>query len=198
MKIANTEKMERFKQFKTNKTTLAFIVNPLNSNSNEIHVEPFGIHTGSLEMQLIDLKCKALYSGTFPELKSKLEELEVQKCMYVTKKRTALKEMPRIEGLIFDAWNSLPDCYSKNKAYCLGDTYLMILSQKTEGVTILSSVQNPNNSDLEETEIENDGQLEEELNSLLELPHNRDTMEELSEPNDTSDTDREEVIEKNN
>ena len=54
---------DRFEQFKTNKTTLAFIVNPLNTNSNEIHIEQFVIDTGSLEMQLIDLKSKALWSG---------------------------------------------------------------------------------------------------------------------------------------
>ncbi|CAG9840148.1 unnamed protein product [Diabrotica balteata] len=89
----------RFEQFKTNKTTLAFIVNPLNTNSNEIHVEPFGIHTGSLEMQLIDLESKALWSGKFTELKSKLEELEFQECMYVTQKKwTALKST---YGIVF-------------------------------------------------------------------------------------------------
>ena len=47
-------------------------------------MEPFGIDTGSLEMQLIDLKSKALWSEKFTELKSNLEELEIQKCMYVT------------------------------------------------------------------------------------------------------------------
>uniref|UniRef100_A0A6P7G1J0 General transcription factor II-I repeat domain-containing protein 2B-like n=1 Tax=Diabrotica virgifera virgifera TaxID=50390 RepID=A0A6P7G1J0_DIAVI len=39
----------RFEQFQTNKTTLAFIVNPLNPNSTEVHVEPFGVDTGSLK-----------------------------------------------------------------------------------------------------------------------------------------------------
>ncbi|GFW22136.1 general transcription factor II-I repeat domain-containing protein 2A [Trichonephila clavipes] len=93
---------DRYEQFKTNKTTLAFIVNPLNTNSNEIHIEPFGIDTGSLEMQMIDLKSKALWRGKFTELKSKLEELEVQKCMYVTQQKlSALKEMPRVEALIY-------------------------------------------------------------------------------------------------
>ncbi|GBN02500.1 General transcription factor II-I repeat domain-containing protein 2A [Araneus ventricosus] len=38
----------RFEQFKTNKSTLAFIVNPLNTNTNEINIEPFGIDAGSL------------------------------------------------------------------------------------------------------------------------------------------------------
>ncbi|CAG9833522.1 unnamed protein product [Diabrotica balteata] len=86
------------------------MVNPLNTNSNEIKVEPFLIHTESLEMQLIDLTSKALWSEKFAELKRKLEELEVQKCMYVTQNKwTTFKEMPRIEGLIFNAWNSLPD-----------------------------------------------------------------------------------------
>ncbi|GBO28996.1 hypothetical protein AVEN_133417-1 [Araneus ventricosus] len=68
---------ERFEQFKTNKSTLAFIINPLNTNTNEINIEPFGIDAGSLQMQLLDLKTKDLWSGKFTELKSKLEELEV-------------------------------------------------------------------------------------------------------------------------
>ncbi|GBM92568.1 hypothetical protein AVEN_222839-1 [Araneus ventricosus] len=70
---------ERFQQFKTNKSTLAFTVNPLNTNTNEINIEPFGIDAGSLQMQLLDLKTKDLWSGKFTELKSNLEELEVQK-----------------------------------------------------------------------------------------------------------------------
>ncbi|XP_047002762.1 general transcription factor II-I repeat domain-containing protein 2-like [Schistocerca americana] len=68
---------ERFQQFKANNSTLAFIVNPVNTNSNEIQIEPFGVDSGSLAMQLIDLKSKALWSGKFTELKSKFEELEV-------------------------------------------------------------------------------------------------------------------------
>ncbi|GBN89830.1 hypothetical protein AVEN_110242-1 [Araneus ventricosus] len=61
---------ERFEQFKTNKSTLAFIVNPFNTNTNEINIEPFGIDAGSLQMQLLDLKTKDLWSGKFTELKS--------------------------------------------------------------------------------------------------------------------------------
>ncbi|GBM35568.1 hypothetical protein AVEN_121026-1 [Araneus ventricosus] len=84
---------ERFEQFKTNKSTLAFIVNPLNTNTNEVNIEPFGIDAGSLQMQLLDLKTKYLGSGKFTELKSKLE---VQKCMHIAlHKWTALKEIPR-------------------------------------------------------------------------------------------------------
>ncbi|GBM83777.1 hypothetical protein AVEN_42464-1 [Araneus ventricosus] len=66
---------ERFEQFKTNKSTLAFIVNPLNTNTNDINIEPFGLDAGLLQMQLLDLKTKDLWSGKFTELKSKLEEL---------------------------------------------------------------------------------------------------------------------------
>ncbi|GBL97160.1 hypothetical protein AVEN_144603-1 [Araneus ventricosus] len=65
-------------------------------------------------MQLLDLKTKDLWSGKFTELKSKLEELEVQKCMHIAQhKWPALKEIPRVEALIFGAWNSLPQCYSE-------------------------------------------------------------------------------------
>ncbi|KAF8770193.1 hypothetical protein HNY73_017755 [Argiope bruennichi] len=87
---------ERFEQFKTNKSTLAFIANPLNTNTNEINIEPFGINAGSHQMQLLDLKTKDLWSGKFTELKRMLEELEVQKCtQFAQNKWTALKEIPR-------------------------------------------------------------------------------------------------------
>ncbi|KAF8794278.1 hypothetical protein HNY73_002275 [Argiope bruennichi] len=49
---------ERVKQFKTNKSAFAFIENPLNTNTNEISIEPFGIDAGSLQIQLLDLKPK--------------------------------------------------------------------------------------------------------------------------------------------
>ncbi|GBO24471.1 hypothetical protein AVEN_84663-1 [Araneus ventricosus] len=102
---------QRFEQFKTNKSTLAFIVNPFNTNTNEITIESFGIDSGSLQMQLLDLKIKDFWSGKFTELKSKLEELEVQKCMHIAQhKWTVLKKIPRVEALIFGACNSLPEC----------------------------------------------------------------------------------------
>ncbi|GBN43694.1 hypothetical protein AVEN_36855-1 [Araneus ventricosus] len=102
---------ERLEQFKTNKSTLAFIVNPLNTNTNEINIEPFGIDAGLLQMQLLDLKTKDLWSGKFTELERKLE---VQKCMHIAQyKWTALKEIPLVKALIFGAWNSLPECYSE-------------------------------------------------------------------------------------
>ncbi|KAF8771115.1 hypothetical protein HNY73_018569 [Argiope bruennichi] len=97
-------------QFKTNKSTLAFIVNPLSTNTNEINIEPFEMDAGPLQMQFLDLKTKDLWSGKFTELKRKLEELEVQKCMHIARhKWTALKEIPRGEALMFDSWNSLPE-----------------------------------------------------------------------------------------
>ncbi|GFT69530.1 hypothetical protein TNCV_1297891 [Trichonephila clavipes] len=50
------------------------------------------------------------------ELKGKLEELEVQKYMYVTQQNlTALKEMPRVVAL-----TSLPDCYIEVKKLAFG------------------------------------------------------------------------------
>ncbi|GBM64347.1 hypothetical protein AVEN_171214-1 [Araneus ventricosus] len=85
------------------------IINPLNTNTNLINIEPFGIDAGSLQMQLLDLKTKHLWSGKFTELKSKLEELEIQKCMHIAQhKWTALKEIPRV-------LNSIPECYTEVK-----------------------------------------------------------------------------------
>ncbi|GBM16743.1 SCAN domain-containing protein 3 [Araneus ventricosus] len=74
-----------------------------------------GMHRG------LDLKTNDLWSGKFTERKSKLEELEVQKCMDIAQhKWTALKEIPRVEALIFRAWNSLPECYSEVKKLAYG------------------------------------------------------------------------------
>lgn len=42
-----------FEQFKTNKNTLVFIVNPLNTNTNEINIGQFRIDIESLQMQLL-------------------------------------------------------------------------------------------------------------------------------------------------
>ncbi|GBO28170.1 hypothetical protein AVEN_147644-1 [Araneus ventricosus] len=72
-------------------------------------------------MQLLYLNTNDLWSGKFTELESKLEELEVQKCMHIAQhKWTALKEIPRVEALIFGAWNSLPECYSEVKKLAYG------------------------------------------------------------------------------
>ena len=75
---------ERFEQFKTNLSTLAFNVNPLNTKTNEINIESFGIDAGSLQMQLLDLKTKLLWSGKFTGLHCKFEQFEVQKSMHLT------------------------------------------------------------------------------------------------------------------
>ncbi|GBO12374.1 hypothetical protein AVEN_61867-1 [Araneus ventricosus] len=70
---------------------------------------------------MLDLKTKDLWSGKFTELKSKLEELEVQKCIHIAQhKWTALKEIPLVEALILGAWYSLPECYSKVKKLAYG------------------------------------------------------------------------------
>lgn len=39
---------EKFEQFKINTSTLAFIVSPLNTNTKDISIEPFGIDAGLL------------------------------------------------------------------------------------------------------------------------------------------------------
>ncbi|GBM74524.1 hypothetical protein AVEN_126575-1 [Araneus ventricosus] len=81
-------------------------------------------------MQLLDLKTQDLWSGKFTELKSKLEELEVQKCIHIAQQKwTDLKEIPRVQALIFGSWDSLPEYYSEVKklAYkvltIVGSTY---------------------------------------------------------------------------
>ncbi|GBN15247.1 hypothetical protein AVEN_256518-1 [Araneus ventricosus] len=45
---------ERFEQFKTNKSALAFIVHPLNTNTNEINIEPFRIDAGFENQRLVE------------------------------------------------------------------------------------------------------------------------------------------------
>ena len=80
-------------------------------------------------MQLIDLESKLLWNEKFTELKNKLEELRARKCMYAEQQKwTALKEMPLVETLISDAWNSLPHCYSEVKKLAFG---VLIISGST-------------------------------------------------------------------
>ncbi|GFV62942.1 hypothetical protein TNCV_4410061 [Trichonephila clavipes] len=66
-------------QFKANKTTLAFIVKLLSTNSNEIPIESFGIVTGSLEMQWIDSLSTAFWSEDFGVEKQVGRYLKAQK-----------------------------------------------------------------------------------------------------------------------
>ncbi|GFX44406.1 uncharacterized protein TNCV_1394271 [Trichonephila clavipes] len=75
IKKIKDEFADKSEQFKTNKTSQAFIGNLLNTivtkfklNSQIESEIQFGIDTGSLEMQLIELKSKALWSGKFSEL----------------------------------------------------------------------------------------------------------------------------------
>ncbi|KAL4084335.1 hypothetical protein QTP88_028159 [Uroleucon formosanum] len=69
------------------------IVNPLNTNTHEINIEPFEIDAGSFQMQLLDLKNKDLWSDKFIEFKKEF---------------------------IFDTWNSLLECYSEMKKLAFG------------------------------------------------------------------------------
>ncbi|GBN71626.1 hypothetical protein AVEN_250404-1 [Araneus ventricosus] len=106
----------------------------------------------------MDLKTKDLWSGKFTELKSKLEELEVQKCMHIAQQKwTALKEIPRVEALIFGAWNSFPECYSEVKklAYgvltIFGSTYSC--EQAFSCMNIIKTMNSSNNFKIDSSQI---------------------------------------------
>lgn len=121
---------ERFQQFRANKATLAFIVHPLKINVNELNLVPFGTDAASLQMQLIDIKSKELWSNKFTELRNRLEELEREKSNLCSQhKWTAINELPKMEKIIFDSWNSLPETYGalKKLAFAIltvfGSTY---------------------------------------------------------------------------
>ena len=122
---------ERFQQFRANKATLAFIVRPLKINIQELNLSPFDTDAGSLQMELIDLKGKELWSIKFANLTSRLEELEREKSTLISQhKWTAIKQLPKVESIIFDTWNSLPDTYKELKKLAFsiltifGSTYI--------------------------------------------------------------------------
>ncbi|GBO42058.1 hypothetical protein AVEN_273689-1 [Araneus ventricosus] len=187
---------ERFKQFKTNKSNLAFIVNPLNTNTSEINIDPFGIEARSLQMQMLDFKTKDLWSGKFTELKRKLVELEVQKCMHIAQhKWTALKEIPRVEANIFGALNSLPECCSElfrfnrlpTPAVATSSTDVeriafMPLPRFTSNVPESSNVSiilfRPNSPSSGQSSFLNPLM---SRNSLMQLPHSRRSCEKASQ-----------------
>ena len=99
---------ERFQEFRANKATLAFIVRPLKIKINEFNLAPFDTDA-SLLTQLIYLKSYELSSNKFTDLTCLLEELEREKSNLISqhKYKTAMKQLPKIETIIFDTWNKL-------------------------------------------------------------------------------------------
>ncbi|XP_059162015.1 uncharacterized protein LOC131945046 [Physella acuta] len=69
---------EIFEQFKTNASTRTFLIDSLNTKTNEINCEEFGIDACSHQVELQDIKTKHFWSGKFTDLRSKLGEFEVQ------------------------------------------------------------------------------------------------------------------------
>ncbi|KAF8774392.1 hypothetical protein HNY73_016946 [Argiope bruennichi] len=56
----------------------------------------------------LDLKTKICGRGKFTGIQEQIGELERPEMMYITQAQVdTLKEIPRVEALIFDAWNSL-------------------------------------------------------------------------------------------
>lgn len=107
---------ERFHEFRANKSTLSFVLYPLKINVDELNMAPFNTDAAALQMQLIDIKSKELWSSKFTALVDRLEEYEREKSNLISNhKWTAVKQLPKIERIIFDTWNSLPATYETTK-----------------------------------------------------------------------------------
>ncbi|XP_036275872.1 general transcription factor II-I repeat domain-containing protein 2A isoform X2 [Pipistrellus kuhlii] len=123
--------LNRFKELRNSKATLAFVKKPLNATVTELNFSPFNIDIGNFEMQLLDLKNKELWSSKFERLCADIEILEKNKCELSSQhKWSALKHLEKEDMLIFNTWNSIPDSYNQLKKLAFavlslfGSTYL--------------------------------------------------------------------------
>jgi len=91
----------RFQQYRETKQTLAFVKKPLTACVEELQLSPFGVDPGALQLELLDLKSKELWSSKFIELTSDLQELEKKKCQLSSEhKWSKLHELENEDVLI--------------------------------------------------------------------------------------------------
>ncbi|GFS68210.1 uncharacterized protein TNCV_1531141 [Trichonephila clavipes] len=102
--------LSRFQEFKNSKETLVFVKNPLNATITQLKVSPFEIHTGSFEIQLLDLKNKEIWHSKFKRLCIELEILEKKQCDLSSQhKWFALNDLEKEDMILFNTWNSIHD-----------------------------------------------------------------------------------------
>ncbi|XP_029655060.1 protein FAM200A-like [Octopus sinensis] len=72
---------QTFKDFRKEKATLSFVINPLRAKVSNLNLLPFEINAAEFEMQLLDLTCKELWASKFIRLSELLETLEQKHCL---------------------------------------------------------------------------------------------------------------------
>ncbi|XP_029657866.1 uncharacterized protein LOC115232163 [Octopus sinensis] len=102
---------QTFKDFRKEKATLSFVINPLRAKVSNLNLLPFEINAAEFEMQLLDLTCKELWASKFIRLSELLETLEQKHCLVSSLLKNLVYESRRDEVMI--VLRSCPQCLAR-------------------------------------------------------------------------------------
>lgn len=147
---------KRFQEFRGSKATLGFVKNPLNVAVEELNLNPFNIDVGQLELQLIELKGKELWSSKFVDLAGELEALEKSKCELSSQhKWSALSKLEDQDMIIFRTWVTIPDSFDQVKKLAFGVLSLFGSTYSCEqSFSFMNLIKNTHRSNLNDDSLE--------------------------------------------
>ena len=113
---------ERFSEFRKEKTTLTFPVTPLDIDPSLLNISAFpGVSQPNLEIELADIADKDIWVSKFKRLTADLEDVARQKAILAQNhKWTDIENLPKLDQLVFETWNAIPQNYMNMKKYALG------------------------------------------------------------------------------
>ena len=113
---------ERFSEFRKEKTTLTFPVAPLDIDPSLLNISAFpGVSQPNLEIEQADIVDKDIWVSKFKRLTAELEDVARQKAILAQNhKWTDIENLPKLDQLVFETWNAIPQNYMNMEKYALG------------------------------------------------------------------------------
>ncbi|XP_066471497.1 protein FAM200C-like isoform X2 [Tiliqua scincoides] len=123
---------KRFCEFREEKNTLSFPVTPLTVDPSLLNMTASaGVSQPDLEMELADIADKDIWVSKFKHLTADLEDVARQKAILAQNhKWSDIEKLPKLDKLVFETWNAIPDTYMNMKKYAFavlsifGSTYV--------------------------------------------------------------------------
>ncbi|XP_059848691.1 general transcription factor II-I repeat domain-containing protein 2A-like isoform X1 [Hypanus sabinus] len=110
-----------FCEFREEKNTLSFPVTPLSINPSLLNTTVLaGVSQPDLEMELADIADKDIWVSKFRRL-TDLEDVARQKAVLAQNhKWSDIENFPKLDKLVFETWNAIPDINVNIKNYAHG------------------------------------------------------------------------------
>lgn len=113
--------LKRFQEFRGAKETLSFVTKPLTANVEELKLMPFNVNRAALELELLDVANKDIWSSKFKQLTADLEELERKRSAFsLDHQWVKLQGLEKDDDVVFKAWDSLPTSYCEMRRLAFG------------------------------------------------------------------------------